>query len=46
MGCPALRQNRFGGGWDNFVIQNNLSPNQELLFVYMGNYIFQVVILG
>lgn len=44
----ALHENRrccFRIGWDHFAATNGLSINNQLLFIYMGDYIFHVVLL-
>lgn len=36
----------FGIGWFQFVADNSIALNDELLFLWLGDYTFQVVILG
>lgn len=36
---------RFGIGWHQFTVHNHLSIDQQLLFIYVGDYTFQLVML-
>ncbi|KAL8121116.1 hypothetical protein AgCh_018037 [Apium graveolens] len=42
----VARQCHFGIGWDEFIADNELGANTELLFVYLGQYRFEVLVLN
>ncbi|KAL8146246.1 hypothetical protein AgCh_004118 [Apium graveolens] len=42
----VARQCRFGIGWDDFIADNELGAHTELLFVYLGEFRFEVLVLN